>query len=83
MQGDRHQHGYDLLAHLRRLETRIARLQKRWQTFRADPRPERLEEVREAFAAEDAYRNKLRRERLRRAAQEEDPPAKAEAKPEE
>jgi GGDEF domain-containing protein len=53
MQGDRHQHGYDLLAHLRRLETRIARLQKRWQTFRADPRPERLEEFRRAFAVTD------------------------------
>ena len=53
MQGDKHQHGYDLLAHLRRLETRIARLQKRWQTFRADPRPERLEEFRTAFAVTD------------------------------
>ncbi len=53
MQGDRHQQGYDLLAHLRRLETRIARLQKRWQTFRADPRPERLEEFRRAFAVTD------------------------------
>jgi len=53
MQGDRHQHGYDLLADLRRLETRIARLQKRWQTFRADPRPERLEEFRRAFAVTD------------------------------
>lgn len=53
MQGDKHQHGYDLLAHLRRLETRIARLQKRWQTFRADPRPERLEEFRKAFAITD------------------------------
>jgi len=53
MQGDRHQHGYDLLARLRRLETRIVRLQKRWQTFRADPRPERLEEFREAFALTD------------------------------
>lgn len=53
MQGDRFQHGYDLLAHLRRLETRIARLQKRWQTFRADPRPERLEEFRKAFAVTD------------------------------
>ena len=53
MQRDRHQHGYDLLAHLRRLETRIARLQKRWQTFRADPRPERLEEFRKAFAVTD------------------------------
>lgn len=53
MQGDRHQHGYDLLAHLRRLETRIARLQKRWQTFRADPRPERLEEFRKAFSVTD------------------------------
>lgn len=53
MQGDRHQHGYDLLAHLRRLETRIARLQKRWQTFRADPRPERLKEFRKALAVTD------------------------------
>lgn len=53
MQGDRHQSGYDLLTHLRRLETRIARLQKRWQTFRADPRPERLEEFRKAFAITD------------------------------
>lgn len=53
MQGDRPEHGYDLLAHLRRLETRIARLQKRWQTFRADPRPERLDEFRRAFAGTD------------------------------
>lgn len=53
MQGDRPQQGYDLLTHLRRLETRIARLQKRWQTFRADPRPERLEEFRRAFSNTD------------------------------
>lgn len=53
MQGDRPQHGYDLLTHLRRLETRIARLQKGWQAFRGDPRPERLEEFREAFARTD------------------------------
>jgi len=53
MQGDRPEHGYDLLAHLRRLETRIARLQKRWQTFRADPRPERLDEFRRAFSGTD------------------------------
>lgn len=53
MQGDTPQHGYDLLTHLRRLETRIARLQKRWQTFRADPRPERLQEFRTAFSATD------------------------------
>ena len=39
------------------------------------------QEVREMFAAEDAYRNKLRRERLareRRAAEEEPPPSKSE-----
>ncbi len=53
MQGDRPQPGYDLLTHLRRLETRIARLQKGWQAFRGDPRPERLEEFREAFARTD------------------------------
>lgn len=53
MQGDTPQHGYDLLADLRRLETRIARLQKRWETFRADPRPEQLEEFRAAFSGTD------------------------------
>ena len=49
MQGDRPQQGYDLLTLLRKLETRISRLEKRWRAFRADPRPERLEEFRRAF----------------------------------
>ena len=59
MQGNPSQHGYDLLTHLRRLETRIARLQKGWQAFRGDPRPERLEEFREAFARTDRALGKL------------------------
>ncbi len=35
------------------METRIARLDKRWQAFRADPRPERLEKVRRTFEGTD------------------------------
>lgn len=50
MQGDTPREGYDLLTQLRRLETRLARMQKRWQSFRADPRPDRLEQVRSALA---------------------------------
>lgn len=53
MQGDTPREGYDLLTQLRRLETRLARLQKRWQSFRADPRPDRLEQFRTAFSATD------------------------------
>lgn len=49
MQGDRPQQGYDLLTLLRKLETRIGRLEKRWHAFRADPRPERLEQFRRTF----------------------------------
>jgi GGDEF domain-containing protein len=49
MQGDRPHQGYQLLAMLRKLETRLARLDKRWTKFRADPRPERLAEVRRTF----------------------------------
>ena len=49
MQGDRPRQGYELLALLRKLETRFARLDKRWTTFRADPGPERLAEVRRTF----------------------------------
>lgn len=53
MQGDRPQQGYELLAMLRKLETRLARLDKRWTKFRADPRPERLAEVRRTFEGVD------------------------------
>lgn len=53
MQGDTPREGYDLLTQLRRLETRLARLQKRWQSFRADPRPDRLDQFRTAFSATD------------------------------
>ena len=53
MQGDRSGQGYDLLALLRRLETRIARLDKRWRAFRADPRPERLRQLRRTFEGTD------------------------------
>ena len=49
MQGDRPQQGYQLLAMLRKLETKLARLDKRWTKFRADPRPERLAEVQRTF----------------------------------
>ncbi len=49
MQRDRPQQGYDLLTLLRKLETRIARLERRWHAFRADPRPERLQEFRRTF----------------------------------
>jgi len=49
MQGNRPQQGYDLLTLLRKLETRIARLEKRWHAFRADPRPERLQKFRDTF----------------------------------
>ncbi|MFQ5530160.1 MAG: diguanylate cyclase domain-containing protein [Gemmatimonadota bacterium] len=53
MQGDRPRQGYDLLTLLRKLETRIARLDKRWRAFRADPRPERLEQFRRTFEGTD------------------------------
>jgi GGDEF domain-containing protein len=53
MQGDRPRQGYDLLTLLRKMETRIARLDKRWQAFRADPRPERLEKFRRTFEGTD------------------------------
>lgn len=49
--------------------------------FSEEQRNRVLDEVREAIAAEDAYRNKLRRERLareRRAAEDEEQPAKPE-----
>lgn len=49
MQSDRPPQGYDLLTLLRKLETRIARLEKRWHAFRADPRPERLQKFRRTF----------------------------------
>lgn len=62
MDGDRQQRGYDLLAHLRRLETRFTRLQQRWQTFRADPGPERLEELRRAFSVADGALEELARQ---------------------
>ncbi len=53
MQGDRSGQGYDLLALLRKLERRLARLDKRWRAFRADPRPERLQQVRRTFEGAD------------------------------
>lgn len=49
MQSNGPQKGYNLLALLRNLETRIARLDKRWLAFRADPRPERLQKFRRTF----------------------------------
>jgi len=59
MQGDQLRPGYDLLALLRKLEIRIARLDKRWRAFRADPRPERLEEVRRTFEGTDRALHEL------------------------
>lgn len=49
MQGNRPEQGYELLTLLRKLETRIARLEKHWHAFRTDPRPERLQKFRHTF----------------------------------